>query len=320
MPRLCRSSSAVAALLASLLASALLVSCGGGGGGGDGSSTSGASQSALAQEPNAPQFSGNTATDGYNWFNYRRRQTGLSAVAQNGAINAAAQGHSDYQKLNDTITHTQTAGKPGFTGVNLSNRLNAAGYTFNQGSYAYGEVISASGDPSGFNAAEDLITAIYHRFVILEPMFLEVGTGSATVPNGYTYFTADFAANGLGPGLGQGNVVTYPAPNQQNIPIIFYSDRESPDPVPNQNETGYPVSVHADITSVVTVQSFTLQPRNGTPLAVRLLSHANDANTPNGVAAIVPLAVLAPRTTYDAQFIGTVGGAPVNRSWSFTTR
>ncbi len=209
---------------------------------------------------------------------------------------------------------------PGFTGTTLINRLNAAGYTFTQGSHAYGEVIAASGDPSGFNAADDLITAIYHRFVIFEPMFLEAGTGSATVPNGYTYFTAKFAANGLGPGLGQGNLVTYPAPNQERIPTIFYSDRESPDPVPNQNETGYPVSIHADITTTVTVQSFTLQARNGAPLTVRLLSRPLDANTPNSAAAIVPLAVLSSQTTYDVQFIGTVGGTPVNRSWSFTTR
>jgi hypothetical protein len=34
--------------------------------------------------------------------------------------------------------------------------------------------------------------------------------------------------------------------------------------VPNQNEVGYPISVHADINNPVLVQSFTVAPRGGT--------------------------------------------------------
>lgn len=309
----------------SLLAALLLTACGGGGAdegsrSAQSASASSATHLSLSREPNAPQATGDTSADGFNWFNFRRKQMGLSEVARNAVLDTAAQGHSDYQRLNNTITHTQVSGKPGFTGVTVLDRLNAAGYTFTRSPYGYGEVIAAIGGFSGFYAAEGLIDAIYHRFVIFEPMFKEAGAGAGSVPDGYTYFTTKFAANGLGPGLGEGNIAVYPFENQQNVPEIFYSDREIPDPVPDQNEVGYPISVHADATADVTVQSFTVRPRGGSPLSVRLLSGTTDANTASSVAGIVPYTVLSARTTYDVQFIGTVDGASVNRSWSFTTR
>jgi hypothetical protein len=182
-------------------------------------------------------------------------------------------------------------------------------------------VISATGSTSGFGAAESLITAIYHRFVIFEPRFEDGGAGSATVSNGYTYFTTNFAANnGLGAGLGAGRLVTYPAADQLRIPRNFYSDQEMPDPFPAQNEVGYPVSVHADIDKTVTVQSFTLSVRGGAPLPVRLLSRATDPETPVSAAAIIPNSPLAAATTYEAQFVGAIDGESVSRTWVFTTQ
>lgn len=303
-----------------VFASLLLTACGGGGG--ESSSAQSQRTSVLAQEPNAPQFTGNTSIDGFNWFNYRRNQLGLRPVARNDRIDIAAQGHSDYQRINNTITHDQDPQRPGFTGRDVGERLAAAQYRFTPGAgYAFGEVISATSDPSGFDAAEDLIAAIYHRFVIFEPMFKEAGSGSATVPGGLTYFTTNFAANGLNQGLGTGAIVTYPVANQQRVQTVFLSDNEAPDPVPDRNEVGYPISVHADITSTVTVESFTVNSRGGAVLPTRLLTEQADPEfTPSSVAAIVPLQPLSPATVYDVQFAGTVDGVPVNRSWSFTTQ
>jgi hypothetical protein len=320
-----------------LLVSLLLSACGGGGGGGGGADSpapASARESLATLEPTAPQMSGDSATDSISWFNFRRQQIGLPALARNAVIDTAALGHSNYQKLNG-ITHIQEEGKPGFTGACLydnakeaacapskTSRLEAAGYQFAPlTSYAYGEVIVRSGDPSGFNGSEDLIAAIYHRFVIFEPMFKEIGSGAAASPEGAIYITTDFAANGLSRVLGQGGTVVYPFANQQNVPRIFLSDSESPDPVAGRNEVGYPISVHADITSTVSVQSFTVQPRGGSALPAQVLTNSTDAqHTPKSVAAIVPLDVLAAGTTYDVQFRGTVDGVAVERSWSFTTR
>lgn len=340
-----------------ICASLLLASCGGGGGGKDATSmaapaaatgpqnTTAPSISATALEPAAPPATGNTATDGFNWFNFRRTQAGLAVVSANTTVDVAAQGHSDYQ-ARWGISHYQTEGNAGFTGVCLYDnihdpqcqpakvsRLEAAGFQFTNGSYAFGEVISAMSDPSGANAAEGLIGAIYHRFVILEPMFRQAGVGKAIDPRGgVTYFTTNFVTDGLDIACAdRGRVVTYPFAGQQQVQRNFMSDSELPDPVPDRNEVGYPVSIHADIIARLSVQSFTVQPSGGAPLDVRPLTSTTDPeHTPSTAAAVVPLAVLAPNTTYEARFAGTVEyGAtatcpalslPINRTWSFTTR
>ncbi|HEY1148345.1 MAG TPA: CAP domain-containing protein [Pseudoduganella sp.] len=309
------------------LLAALLTACGGGGGGSSVGSNTGVTPpttptpAPTPTQPGAPTATGDTAADGFNWFNYRRNQIGLSTLTRNSRIDTAAAGHSNYLRLNNTVVHSQTPGNAGFTGMELSDRLAAAGYTLVQ-PYAYGEVISAASDRSGFYHAEELIAAIYHRFVVFEPVFKEMGTGASTSNSNYTYFTADLAAiNGYGAGVGRGNVANYPATGQTGVPTSFFSDNESPDPVPNQNEVGYPISVHADITAQLRVTSFTVRQRGATSdLTVRLLSRATDTETPTSAAAIIPLTTLRAGTTYDVSFSGTVDSVAVSRNWSFTTK
>lgn len=299
-----------------------LAACGGGGSDNSANTVaSNTSATALQQELGAPAFTGNIPTDGLNWINYRRAQIGLAVLTHNSLLDKAAQGHSDYQKTNNTVSHEQTPGKPGFTGAVLADRLKAADYLLGDTGFAYGEVISATSSSSGFYMSEELITAIYHRFVIFEPRFKDIGTGAATTSANYTYFTSDFGANnGLGAGLARGAVVTWPVNNQTGVTTNFFSDYESPDPVPNQNEVGYPVSVHANISTPLLVTSFTIRPRGGAELAVKLLSHATDSETPLAAAAIVPLAVLKAATTYDVSFSGSSDGVAVSKSWAFTTK
>jgi uncharacterized protein YkwD len=302
-----------------LVTSGALLACGGGGSGG--SAPAPTTTGTVPVETGSPASVGNIAVDGLNWINYRRTQIGMPVLTRNSVVDTAAQAHSTYQKANNTVSHDEVQGKTGFTGVHLLDRLNAAGYFFANSSYAYGEVISASTSNSGFFMSEELITAIYHRFIIFEPKFKEIGTGAATTSAGYTYFTSDFTANnGYGPGIGRGQVVSWPANGQKNVTPNFFSDYESPDPVAGQNEVGYPVSVHADINVILAVQSFTIRPHGGSDLSVKLLAHASDAETPQSAAAIVPLAVLKANTTYDVSFTGTADGAAISRSWSFTTK
>ena len=328
-------------ILAGCVTALALAACGGGGGGNDSPAPSSPPVSnnpgqpvipnpltpsppvtTMPSVPGAPAVTGNIAVDGREWLNFRRTQVGLSTLNQNTVIDVAAQGHSDYQRLNNTITHDQVAGRQGFTGVSVSDRLTSAGYVFNtSAARAFGEVISATSTGTGQYMAEELITAIYHRFVIFEPVFKEIGTGAATSTSGRSYFTANFTANnGYGAGLANSAVAVWPFDAQTGVQRNFFSDTESPDPVPGRNEVGYPISVHANINVPVTVTSFTVRPRGGADLPTRLLSSAGDAHTGRSSAAIVPLSPLAAGTTYDVSFTGTADGAAVSRSWSFTTR
>lgn len=307
--------------LSALAAALILSACGGGDGGGSPAPAVNAPSTSLGQQPGAPALTNNVATDGLNWINYRRAQLGVPILLRNTNIDRAAQGHSDYQKTNNKVTHDQTAGSPGFTGVRLLDRLTGAGYTFPAADLAYGEVISATSNGSGFYMAEELITAIYHRFVMFEPKFKDIGTGSATTSGGYTYFTSNFAArSGYGPGIGAANLVTWPASGQTAVSTNFFSDFEEPDPIPNANEVGYPISVHADLDVGLTVQSFTVRPRGGSDLGTKLLRLGVDSYTPKSAAAIIPLAALRAATVYDVSFVGTINSVPITKNWSFTTK
>ena len=314
-------------IAAAIVAAWALAACGGSNSN-DGSNTGNAGGSSGSGgfsgiDANAPTLTNNIATDGFNWINYRRAQLGMAALARNSNIDIAAQGHSDYQRVNNTVTHDQTAGRQGFTGVTLQDRLAAANYRVS-GTNAIGEVISATNNSSGFYMAEELITAIYHRFVIFEPVFKEIGTGAASTSASpsYNYFTADFAAsNGYGAGLAAGKIAAWPFNGQTQVPVNFFSDNEEPDPVPSANEVGYPVSVHVNLSRTVTVQSFTIRARGATSnLPTQDLWTAKDPKTTRSAAAIIPLTKLAAATTYDVTFIGKVDDTAASLTWSFTTK
>lgn len=314
-------------LIALLAAASTLVACGGGGGGSAdavpppvGVNPPANVPPAIVPDAAAPTATGDIAVDGRNWINYRRSQAGVPVVTENVLINQAALGHSEYLRTNNVMSHDQTAGNPGFTGATLRDRLNAAGYTIPASGYAYGEIISGVTNGTGFYMAEELVTAIYHRFVMFEPKFREIGTGAATASNRYSYFTADFATRGgFGPGIAANSIVTWPFNGQTGVVPNFLSDTEEPDPVPNINEVGYPISVHANIDAPMTMQTFTVRPRGGANLQVQVVNSSANASQRTAIA-IVPLARLAAATTYDVSFSGTVNGTPVTRDWSFTTR
>lgn len=306
--------------LPTLLLVALLSACGGGGSGGNASLSTSTPAKQLTEEPGAPALSNNIATDGFNWINYRRSQIGLAPLVRNSLIDNAALGHSNYLNINSVVVHNQVKGKPGFTGETLYDRLSAAGYGVTS---VWGEVIAGMATNSGFYMAENLITAVYHRFLIFEPVFKEGGAGAAVNSSGYAYFTTDLAGNSrYGPGLPAGQIISYPFNGQLKVATSFSSDEEEPDPVPNQDVVGYPISVHANFDATLSVTAFTVRQRGaGADLTVRLLTKGTDpVNTSRSVAAIIPLAPLLAATTYDVSFIGKVNGADVTRSWSFTTR
>jgi uncharacterized protein YkwD len=307
-------------IIAGSIAALAFAACGGGGDDGGGSSSTG---SLAITDASAPAQTNNIAVDGRNWINYRRSQAGVPPVAENVQIDAAAQAHSDYQRLNNTVTHDEEKGQPGFTGVTLKDRLNAAKWTVPDSGFAFGEIIAATTNQSGFFLAEELITAIYHRFVMFEPMFQEIGTGAATTNAGYTYFTADLGSrSGFGPGIAPGAIVSWPYNGQTQVTTNFFSDFEEPDPVPDKdiNEVGYPISVHANLDEIMTLKSFSVRPRGGSDLNVRVLAPGGDATTPMYAAAIIPLSPLRSATIYDVTFVGTLDGTPVSKNWSFTTR
>jgi uncharacterized protein YkwD len=121
-------------LIAALVVVSSLSACGGGGGDDSNGGVVGTPVAntppagAVTPDASAPTLTNNIAVDGRNWINYRRSQLGVPAVTENALINNAAQGHSEYLRTNNLMSHDQVAGRPGFTGATLGDRLKAAGY------------------------------------------------------------------------------------------------------------------------------------------------------------------------------------------------
>lgn len=255
---------------------------------------------------------GATANRQLNW---RRSTLGLPSLATHNQIVLAAERHSQYLSLNNITGHNEARGTPGFTGVSPGDRLTAAGYPWQ----TYGEVVSA-GPGTGPLAVEALLEAIYHRFGMLRSDVTEVGSGfDKPHPTYGAVFTMKLGARQASDSqAGQSWLGTYPVAGQTQVPIDFYSDTESPDPVAGANRVGYPISVHAASSETLTLTSFTLA-TGGTTLPVTTLAPGADSFTPRYAAAIIPSSPLTPGQTYTADFKGTIGGRSVSRQWTFQT-
>ena len=224
----------------------------------------------------------------------RRSQIGLPALARNAQLETAARGHASYLSVNNLSGHFQDAAlyPTGFTGNTPTDRIKNAGYL----AWATGEVV-ARGPFHGEDAVDSLIQAIYHRVVIFGTAFDEQGAGISQGSQGITvinFGTQKYPQ----PSAPAGWVGISPHDAQAGIPVDFYSDEESPDPVPTLNRVGYPVSLHVDNALTLGVTSFTLAPVDAggnalQPLPTQLLSKVGgDAHMPASAAAIVPLDVL----------------------------
>lgn len=291
-------------------------------GDGDGSTSTGTSATQLtAQESGGPVSSGDVAGDGLAWINYRRTQAGLPPVARDARIDRAAAAHATYQQLNNLITHDESPSRPGFTGATATERVRAAGYPLATQAQADGEVIAATAEPDGFAAAEGLLGAIYHRYLMLEPAFDLAGAGDAHRGGGYYWLNVNFVASRARSAALAGRVVVWPMPDQRNVSTQVSSDEETPDPVAGRDTVGYPVSVHAPLGSRLLVSRFSIREQGvQAALKVAQLDGSSDSDTPPSAAAIIPLARLRSGLLHEVEFAGSIDGVPVERRWYFTTR
>ncbi len=289
---------------------------------GDGGTSTGTSATQLSTQENAgPASSGDVASDGLAWINYRRTQAGLQTVTREAQLDRAAAAHAAYQQLNNLITHDEDPSRPGFTGVTATERLRAAGYPLDTQAQADGEVIAATAEADGFAAAEGLLGAIYHRYLMLEPRFDLAGAGDAHRGGGYYWLNVNFVASRSSAGQPAGRVVVWPLPDQRSVRTRVSSDQETPDPVAGRDTVGYPVSVHAPLGTRLLVSRFTIREQGGqVALKTAQLDSSSDRDTPPSAAAIIPLTRLRSGVLHEVEFAGSVDGVPVERRWSFTTR
>ena len=112
--------------------------------------------------------------------NAQRSAAGLAPVSANGALTAAAAGHSKDQAATHTMSHT------GSNGSTMAQRCSAAGY----GWRGLGENVAA-----GYGSADSVMTgwmnSAGHRANILNGAYLHIGVAVAYAADGTPYWTMD---------------------------------------------------------------------------------------------------------------------------------
>lgn len=307
------------------LLSGIFASGCGGGSGGDTVLTSGMIFSAP-RAASAPVASGDETLDAFNSLNFARKRLGLNELARSASLDQSARNHSEYYSRNGTSGpgaagyHTEIPGLPGFTGVSVTDRARSAGYA---GSPV--EENMSIGSRTGFIAAGGLLAVPYHRIHMLS-CFADVGVGLF----GSTY-TMDFGGTPANCGPEPNQLVAYPYPDQDDVPIGTFS-LEIPNPLPDivPRQVGYPISLLGATGSTLALTSLTLTDPSGTAIPGRIVSTNTESGLPLGnyaffiplpafPTAASPTGMLAWNTTYTVRAEGTYNGQAFSLSWKFKT-
>ncbi|MBY9079208.1 S-layer homology domain-containing protein [Paenibacillus sp. HN-1] len=180
-----------------------------------------------------------------NFLNEVRSRAGVPSVQLSATITKAAIAHAEFYNTNKSdlpglSAHSEISGRPGYTGKSAFERMTAAGWVSGARGYSYGEVMYF-GQTSGKAAIQAWLDTAYHRSIILDPGFTEIGIaivgGTAVLDAG-------------GPGESQQakvGITVYPYDQQTNVPVGFYGG-EIPDPLSQFaiEHSGYIISAHTD--------------------------------------------------------------------------
>lgn len=271
---------------------------------------------------------------GLCYANYRREQVGLAPLTARDALNTVAQNHTAYMLANQTLTHDEQAGNPGYTGAAPNDRIQAA-YASN----ATAEVVaganrwtSAAGADLSMTPKDalvvDLVNAPFHRSALLgsygsagSGFAQSVGAGSSGGTQAWYYQTIDLADASKGGADNQ--MVAYPYSGQADVPTSWVNN-ESPNPAPAYagQTMGYPVTVQAVNTSLTfNADTFSITDASGNSIACEKVDARTSgmSSAARGLAICTPRTPLASKTRYNVTVSGTLNGQGVNLNWSFTT-
>ncbi|UFH60199.1 CAP domain-containing protein [Sulfurovum mangrovi] len=294
-----------------------------------------------------------------DYLNQVRQHSGLIPLQENNTLNKAAASHAHYLIEHQKLGHLEDQGHKNYTGRTPADRVVYHGYF----SKDVMENIAVN-TKSETASVDDLLSAIYHRFVFLSFDKDQIGIGSAStgrlqsIKNAYVYNLGSSKLNALChkafvPSFGtlylkevcknrdtlipqslyekeqqqiksrNAKIVLHPYPGQKEVITAFYN--EEPDPLPDYDVSGYPVSVqfndlHFHTIELKTFRLFNEENQEISPK--RVLSYANDPHhhLKKTEFVFMPIRRLEYATTYRAEFEAVVDGELYQRSWEFTTK
>ena len=228
-------------------------------------------------------------TASFDEVNRVRSAMGIGRLAQSATLDAMAQAHADYLGINNELSHTETPGKPGFTGEQFADRFRASGYL---GSATELVAVIRAVQPGGAlegllgQCIWSLMNAPYHTNALSGgARQIGVGIGAYGQTGSYACVAIVALPQGASPQLpAQDNPQgVYPFPDQTGVPSRFSG--ESPDPIPDlskprghfvsarmgSRET-YSTQTRSFPGSAYTVTRFELKDASGNLLAARVIA------------------------------------------------
>jgi uncharacterized protein YkwD len=257
---------------------------------------------------------------------YRKRME-ANIVSLDPSLSEAAQMHAEYLAATGAWGHGETdTSQPSFRGQTPVERAEAAGYSVDENLLSVTELIGFRASGADASKAVDLwFDTVYHRLPLAIPELEAVGFGSSGIydvmlvvsPWEAPQEAPEFLSN------------AYPVAGQTAVPLLFDTDNEVPDPMPDQQDVGFPISLSfldgsfhtpSDLYDLVVDEEKTeLRDFDGTPVPSRLLTPANDELVLRSIV-LIPLEPLRPQHTYTTVFAGELDGSPFSQVWSFQTQ
>jgi len=289
-------------------------------------------------------------------LNTIREAMHMQTLSENVQLGNAAQAHADYLVLNSESTHDEIEGHKHFTGIRPLDRAFYAGY--NAG---YVSENLSTGNANAQSSVDGLFSAIYHRFGFLNPAIDEIGVGVSqdkqnSQNSAFVYVMGNSELNSLCSaksfdGFGkyvykvcrekdhriaekkfrqaqrynkQNNpeIILYPYDGQTEVPPAFYA--EVPDPLPDHEVSGFPISVafNDHYFKEVVMESFKLFKADKEVVNVLLMDKENDPHKrfTDKQYALFPLERLEYDTEYSVVVEYSVKGKREKIMWTFTTK
>lgn len=240
---------------------AALIGCGGGGDEGGGSGGGGGGGGVLPNHTvSAADTTENTARlADLNGFRTQCGGTALPSVTSHDSLIISAVRHAGWQAIDDitqagaNLDHGEPRSNPLFSDDNMGERIRKANGGTHLSPASYFEDIASR---AGSVAITQLWNSVYHRIPMMRHRASRVGYGDMTLARS-DYPTAGVPADdewgntpdGSGYATLNWQVLTtptitlsyWPANGTTNVPRVFSSNSESPDPVPSQNQVGCPI-------------------------------------------------------------------------------
>lgn len=261
--------------------------------------------------PTPPFPAGSEELKAFNYLNDIRKSLGLGLLAYSDTLTLSAKNHANYLVLNRVGGFEEDPLKPGFTGVWPIDRANFAGYKTNQ--FVSGGLTLAN---TSSGAIQSLINSIYHRGVLIEQSWRDVGSATYCFScDGVVALNINVAKKDAGQRNASDFAMFYPINKQTNVDLTMAG--EIPNPFPEYSDdqvygkVGYPISFALEASQTLNLKDFTLtEAGSTTPMNAYVYTAANDPQKkiPKNEAWITAKSQLKPSTTYTAVLHGSVNG------------